>query len=119
MVIILYHSVGLCLFSLAFVLIWLNLSAVLPKWYSAVLLPVFVLLCEMWIGNAWSYLRGPMLIFILKYLSLILSNDFQLNLENVDEVVQVLGYFFHPATLIFGPWIPLSWARKRFSLHTF
>ena len=102
-----FHSVGLCLFSLAFCLFWLNVAVVAPKMATAYALPAAVLVAEFYIGPAWSVLRGPMLVFILKFLSLILSTDFALNLDNPDEVFQVLGYFYHPATLIFGPWIPL------------
>jgi hypothetical protein len=102
-----FHSISLCLFSAAFSLLWLNLASLSPQ-KSIYLLPISILCCEYFIGSTWSYLRGPMLIFVLKYLSILLSQDYELDLDDTNQVLEILGYFYHPATLMFGPWIPLS-----------
>jgi len=88
---------------------WVNISSAISKKYVVVLLPVSALLGELFIGEAWSGLRGPMLIFLLKFLSVVLTDDLKIELNDMEQVASVMGYYFHPATMLLGPWIPFRY----------
>ena len=109
LLIVKFHTVALAVFALSFVMFWVNISSALSKKYVVVLLPASALLGELFIGDAWSGLRGPMLVFLLKFLSVVLTDDLKIDLNDMEQVASVMGYYFHPATMLLGPWIPFRY----------
>lgn len=108
MILIRFQTFGLCLFALSFVLVWMNIAAILHRRYICISLPLVVLAAEVCVGEAWGGIRGPMLVFLLKFLSVVMTEGFNLDLDDLSHVVSLLGYLFHPATMLLGPWIPYS-----------
>ena len=104
-----FHTVALAVFALSFVMLWVNINSALSRKYVVVLLPASALLGELFIGDAWSGLRGPMLVFLLKFLSVVLTDDLKIDLNDMEQFASLMGYYFHPATMLLGPWIPFRY----------
>ena len=51
------------------------------------------------------------LVMACKLLSLLLNDNYRtmIDIDDTETIFAVLGYLFHPTTLLYGPWIPFSW----------
>ena len=109
LLIVKFHTVALGIFALSFVMFWVNMASAISKKYLVVLLPASALVAELFIGENWGALRGPMLVFLLKFLSVALTDDLKFDLNDMEQVASLMGYYFHPATMLLGPWIPFRY----------
>lgn len=59
----------------------------------------------------WMGVRGMSLVMACKLLSLLLNDNYRtmIDIDDTETIFAVLGYLFHPTTLLYGPWIPFSW----------
>jgi len=65
----------------------------------------YTLLAEFYLPDyAWSKVRGTTLIMSLKLVSALATSDV--------DCLTGIGYMLHPATVIFGPWCPISAYKK-------
>ena len=55
-------------------------------------------------------MRGLSLIMGCKLLSLLLNDDYRalIDIDDTVTIFSILGYLFHPSTILFGPWISFS-----------
>ena len=65
-------------------------------------------------NSVWMHVRGSALILSCKLLSLFLNEEYAqlLDTEDTETTFAILGYLFHPTTVIFGPWLPFGWYRS-------
>ena len=70
--------------------------------------PIFIIIL------VWMHVRGSALILSCKLLSLFLNEEYAqlLDTEDTETTFAILGYLFHPTTVIFGPWLPFGWYRS-------
>lgn len=108
------HSFTLAAFALLFALIFINFSAYVNNLQIAIALPITLLAFEWMFSDVWMHVRGSALILSCKLLSLFLNeeNAQLLDTEDTETTFAILGYLFHPTTVIFGPWLPFGWYRS-------
>ncbi|CAG5083682.1 Oidioi.mRNA.OKI2018_I69.PAR.g10435.t1.cds [Oikopleura dioica] len=119
MLLVKFHTVALGVFALSFVMFWINIASAISKKYLVILLPASALVAELFTGESWGGLRGPMLVFLLKFLSVVLTEDLTVDLNDMSQVMSLMGYYFHPATMLLGPWIPFSLYKKSIETPSF
>jgi len=107
LILTLFHSFMTASAMLLVMLMLINLAMFVNTSALVILVPSLLLILELNMADEWTPMRGSSLIVACKALTLFLSPSHVAMLERDDteSVIAILGYLFHPGTVVFGPWV--------------
>ncbi len=65
-------------------------------------------------ADQFSSFRGPLMILVMKIVSVAFDND--TSRRQSTDLLSMLSYCFHPATILFGPWFAYDQQRSTLSM---